>query len=93
MHPDRRHSRRCVFVARHVVLGSCAGRVRVGGGSRHATKDLGAARTAAFSNLVPVVALTVAWVFLHEAPRPLQLTGGGLVVAGLLMWRTARQST
>ena len=56
-------------------------------------KDLGAARTAAFSNLVPVVALTVAWVFLHEAPRPLQLTGGGLVVAGLLMWRTARQST
>ncbi|MDB4561900.1 DMT family transporter [bacterium] len=56
-------------------------------------KDLGAARTAAFSNLVPVVALAVAWVYLGEQPRLLQLAGGALVVAGLLMWRTARRST
>ena len=56
-------------------------------------RELGAARTAAFSNLVPVVALTVAWVYLGEQPRALQLAGGALVVAGLLMWRTVRRST
>ena len=56
-------------------------------------RALGAARTAAFSNLVPVVALTVAWVYLGEQPRALQLAGGALVVAGLLMWRTVRRST
>ena len=56
-------------------------------------RTLGAARTAAFSNLVPVVALAVAWAFLGEVPRPLQLTGGALVVAGLLMWRSVRSRT
>jgi len=56
-------------------------------------RELGAARTAAFSNLVPVVALGVAWAYLGEQPRALQLAGGALVVAGLLMWRTVRRST
>ncbi len=47
---------------------------------------LGPARTAAYSYLVPVVALLVAWHFLSERPRPEQLLGGGLVLAGLA-WR------
>ena len=44
---------------------------------------LGPARTATFSYLVPVVALTVAWSFLDETPSPLQMTGGALVILGL----------
>ncbi len=56
-------------------------------------RELGAARTAAFSNLVPVVALGVAWAYLGEQPRALQLAGGALVVAGLLIWRTVRRAT
>ncbi|MGK0480911.1 MAG: drug/metabolite transporter (DMT)-like permease [Planctomycetota bacterium] len=44
---------------------------------------LGPARTATFSYLVPVVALTVAWWFLEENPTTLQLVGGALVILGL----------
>lgn len=46
-------------------------------------RTIGPARTATFSYLVPVVALTVAWWFLDEAPEPLQLVGGALVILGL----------
>lgn len=53
---------------------------------------LGPARTAAFSYLVPVVALLVAWHFLEERPRPEQLAGGSLVLAGLA-WRQRARKT
>ncbi len=46
-------------------------------------RELGPARTATFSYLVPVVALTVAWWFLGERPAGLQIAGGFLVIAGL----------
>ncbi|QDV09050.1 putative inner membrane transporter yiJE [Planctomycetes bacterium Poly30] len=46
-------------------------------------RTLGPARTATFSYLVPVVALSVAWWFLGEEPTPLQLVGGALVILGL----------
>lgn len=53
-------------------------------------RTLGPARTATFSYLVPVVALTVAWWFLDENPTALQLIGGALVILGLSTRRTPR---
>jgi drug/metabolite transporter (DMT)-like permease len=53
-------------------------------------KALGPARTSAFSNLVPVVALAVAWVALGEVPGAVQVAGGALVIAGLVAWRSGR---
>lgn len=53
---------------------------------------LGPAGTAAFSYLVPVVALLVAWHFLGDRPRIEQLVGGGLVLAGLAWRERARLS-
>jgi len=48
---------------------------------------LGSSRTALYSNTVPVVALLTAWVWLGEVPRPLQMLGGVLVVAGVVVAR------
>lgn len=50
---------------------------------------LGSTRTALYSNLQPVIALTVAWLLLGERPTPWQLAGTVLVVAGLLLSRLA----
>ena len=51
---------------------------------------LGPTRTAMYSNLQPVIALLVAWVALHERPTLWQVAGGAIVMAGLLVSRTAR---
>jgi drug/metabolite transporter (DMT)-like permease len=48
---------------------------------------IGNSRTAAYSNLTPVVALAVAWVWLGETPGSLQLAGAGVVLAGLSLTR------
>jgi len=48
---------------------------------------IGNSRTAAYANLTPVVALAVAWVWLEEVPRPLQLLGAVVVLAGLALAR------
>jgi drug/metabolite transporter (DMT)-like permease len=48
---------------------------------------LGNARTAVYSNLVPVVALAVAWLWLGERPGPLQLAGAGVILLGLSLAR------
>lgn len=50
-------------------------------------KSIGSSKTAAYQNLTPVVALVVAWVWLGEAPGPLQLVGAGIVLAGLTLTR------
>jgi drug/metabolite transporter (DMT)-like permease len=44
---------------------------------------IGNARTAAYQNLVPVVALLVAWVWLEEVPRALQIAGAGVILLGV----------
>jgi drug/metabolite transporter (DMT)-like permease len=41
-----------------------------------------AARAGVYSNLVPVVAVLVAWLALHESLGPRQLAGGAVVIAG-----------
>ncbi len=48
---------------------------------------LGSARTAAYSNLVPVVALVIAWIALGEVPRPLQWAGAGVILGGVFLAR------
>ncbi|HUG00844.1 MAG TPA: DMT family transporter [Longimicrobiales bacterium] len=50
-------------------------------------RALGGARTAAYGNLVPVMAIAVAWVWLGERPAPVQLLGAGLTVLGVALAR------
>ncbi len=51
---------------------------------------LGPTRTAMYGNLQPLIAILVAWAVLHEQPTAWQGVGGALVMAGLLLSRTAR---
>jgi drug/metabolite transporter (DMT)-like permease len=49
-----------------------------------ALAHLPASRAASFLYVVPVVALTIAWVWLGEIPSILALLGGVLVIAGVI---------
>jgi drug/metabolite transporter (DMT)-like permease len=51
---------------------------------------IGNSRTAAYSNLTPIVAIGVAWLWLAEVPVPLQLAGAAIVLAGLWLARVGR---
>ena len=55
-----------------------------------AVRAVGPARTAAFSNLIPFVGIGAGAALLGEAVRPLQLVGGALIVASVLVVRQAR---
>lgn len=50
-------------------------------------RRLGSARTALYSNLVPVFALAVAWLTLGETLGPGQLAGAALAIAGVVLAR------
>lgn len=56
----------------------------------HAVRVIGSARTALYSNVVPVVALAIAWVWLGERPAPLQLAGAALILVSLQRVRAPR---
>ncbi len=51
---------------------------------------VGNARTAVYSNLIPVFAILFAWVVLGATLTPLQLLGGAVVLAGLILTRRGR---
>lgn len=51
---------------------------------------LGSTRTATFSNVVPVLALVVAWVWLGEVPTLLQVAGAAVIIGGVRLTRRAR---
>jgi drug/metabolite transporter (DMT)-like permease len=51
---------------------------------------VGSARTAAFSNLIPLVALGSAWVILREPIGPPQISGAAIVLLGVWLARTGR---
>lgn len=53
---------------------------------------LGNSRTAIYSNLVPVMALLTAWLWLGEIPGPLQLVGAAVILAGLTAARLAQSA-
>jgi len=46
---------------------------------------LGSARTALYENLIIIIALAVAWLFLHERMTPLQILGAALVFISLYL--------
>lgn len=50
---------------------------------------IGSSRTAVYSNLVPVVALVVAWLWLGETPGLQQLAGAAVVIGGMTAARLA----
>jgi drug/metabolite transporter (DMT)-like permease len=49
---------------------------------------LGPTRTAIYGNLQPVVAIVVAWMFLHESPTIWQGVGTGTIMTGIYLTRT-----
>lgn len=51
---------------------------------------LGNTRTAIYSNLVPVMALLTAWLWLGEVPAILQLLGAAIILGGLTVARFAQ---
>ncbi len=51
-------------------------------------KVLGPTRTAVYANLQPVIAITVAWIFLHESPTAWQGVGTATIMTGLFLTRT-----
>jgi len=55
---------------------------------------IGSSRTAAYSNLVPVVALVVAWIWLGEHPTLIQYAGAAVILGGISLARfgTSHQS-
>jgi drug/metabolite transporter (DMT)-like permease len=60
----------------------------------YSVQQIGNTRTAAFSNLVPVVALVAAWLQLGEVPRAGQVLGAGIIIGGISLAQrgTARRS-
>ena len=58
----------------------------------NAVRNLGASHTAAFGNLVPLIALFSGFLLLGDPILPVQLIGGTLVIGGLVIMRWARKS-
>jgi drug/metabolite transporter (DMT)-like permease len=54
-------------------------------------RTLGNTRTAAFSNLVPALALVVAWLWLGEVPSAGQLVGTAVILGGVTVVQLAAQ--
>lgn len=57
-----------------------------------AVRFLGSTRTAIYVNLVPVVAVVVAWWWLGETLTPLQMAGATGVVLGIFLARSGRHA-
>lgn len=57
-------------------------------GVRHA----GAAHAAIIQNLIPVIAAAVAWLSRGESVTGAQLIGGALIISGLMIMRTRRET-
>ncbi len=56
----------------------------------YAIQTIGAARTAVFNNLVPIVTLALAFLLLHEPMTWLQILGGAIIVLGV--WQTIQKN-
>jgi drug/metabolite transporter (DMT)-like permease len=51
----------------------------------HGVRQIGNTRTAAYSNLTPIVALIAAWLQLGEVPRTGQLAGAAIIILGITL--------
>lgn len=56
----------------------------------YGVQKLGASYASVYQNLVPLVALIAAWIFLGETISTIQLVGGTLIIAGLFITRRIR---
>ena len=56
-----------------------------------AVRQIGSARTAVYSNLVPLVAMVTAVVFLGEPLSPAKIGGAGAVLVGVALTRVGRR--
>lgn len=54
-----------------------------------AVKQIGPSRTSIYSNVVPIVAMTIAWLWLGEPMTGVKIAGAAAVVAGVLLTRLA----
>lgn len=50
-------------------------------------KLLGPTRTSVYSNIQPIIALAIAWIFLQEVPTLWQAIGTGTIITGVLFTR------
>jgi len=50
-------------------------------------RAIGQSRTSVYQNLVPVIALAGAWLWLEEMPTPQQLIGAAVILAGVVVAR------
>ena len=55
-------------------------------------RRIGTARTAVYSNLVPVVGVATAWLTLGERLVPFQIAGAGVVLAGICLTRSGKRA-
>jgi drug/metabolite transporter (DMT)-like permease len=53
----------------------------------HGVRKIGSTRTAIYSNIIPIVAMLVAWATLGEAPTPEQIAGAIIIFVGLYLVR------
>lgn len=53
----------------------------------YGVSQIGTTHTSIYSNVVPVVALGVAWLWLGEVPATIQLVGAAVVIAGVMLAR------
>jgi drug/metabolite transporter (DMT)-like permease len=53
-------------------------------------RQLGNTSTSAYSNLVPAIALLVAWLWLGETPAPGQLAGAAIIIGGVTLAQVKR---
>jgi len=53
----------------------------------YGVRRLGNTRTAVHGNLVPVVAIAVAWLWLGEIPTAFQIVGAGIIIGGVSLTR------
>lgn len=54
-------------------------------------KIVGPSHAAGFQNLVPIIALASSWLLLGEVPFAMQLGGGIMIIAGLVVMRIAKR--
>jgi len=58
-----------------------------------AVRTIGSARTSVYSNLLPIIAMLTAWVWLHEPIGVTKLVGASAVLAGIALTRLASHAT
>jgi drug/metabolite transporter (DMT)-like permease len=56
-----------------------------------AVREIGSARTSVYSNLLPIVAMITAYIWLKEPIGPQKLAGAAAVLAGVALTRMGQQ--